>query len=117
VAFKVQGRPRADLPDEAALKAAVADYVNTTGFPGRLFAAKILEVIGNFLGSSVYVQYVDMRGEILSPDGRVVHLHSTQVLEIPDDYENMMTGRTVVFYLDPEDVVVSGLTQSQPVLL
>lgn len=117
VGFQHYGRAGAVIPDEAGLKTAVADYVNSTGFPGRIYASALIDIIRNYLGSGVQVPHVDMVGLLVYPDGTRKLLRSTEVIEVPQLPDKMVTDRTVAFYLDPAKVIISGRTISQPEIL
>ena len=48
-----------------------------------------------------------MTGSIRKPDGTISLLSSDEVLIIPDEGVNMVTGRTTAFFLSPSDIAIS----------
>jgi len=97
----------ADTVDESAIIDALADYVNTTGFPGKLYSSSLASAIESLLPSSVSTDVIDMVGRIRNPDGTNTNLQSTDVLTILNDDPNFVSSRTVVFILDPDDVAIT----------
>lgn len=114
LAFTLQGKPGAPLPDADAIKAALTDYVNNTGFVGRLHASALSDIIHNFLSANVAISAIDMFGQIRRPDGTIKPLRSTEVLRIPDEADRMVTARTTVFILNAVDIAVSAETVAIP---
>lgn len=115
IAFTLEGQQGAVLPLVSSLKTSLADFVNTLGFNGRLHASSLASIIHQFIGSQrVAVSAIDMVGEILQPNGTLRRIRSTETLVVPEDPANTVTARTVVFYLDPEDVIVSAQTVNVP---
>ena len=114
VAFTLQGPAGATIPNSFNIKDDLASYVNALGFCGRLPASALSDIIHNYLSGKVHVSAIDMNGQIFRPDGTIRHLRDTEVLIIPDESENMLTSRTVVFVMDPEDVVISAATVNIP---
>jgi len=96
-----------DEVDVDAITDAVTDYVNTTGFPGKLYATAIASVIEPLLPLSGGTDVINMLGRIRNPDGTNTVLQSAEVLTVPDDAENFVSSRTVVFILDPNDVAIT----------
>lgn len=88
---------------------AVAGHVNRLGFPGRLLASQLIEVVHRQLPDGAAVDSLDMFGRIWRPDGTVSYLRDPlqQRLEIPDDPTHGVSPRTVAFLLDPADVAVT----------
>ncbi len=117
LAFTLEGKPGAAIPDVAALAADIAGMVNRTGFSGRLYAARVADLIHNAVGNeSVSVGAIQMLGQILRPDGTLRTLSSTHSLIVPSEPEVMQTSRTVCFMLDPDDVRISVATVPIPQL-
>jgi hypothetical protein len=114
VSFIIQGQQGETLPDPSTVGTALASYVNNIGFNGRLHASSLSDVIHNYLTGTLAVASIDMNGEILRPDGSVRRIRSSDVIVIPSEPENMVTSRTVVFILDPDDVRISAQTVNIP---
>jgi hypothetical protein len=117
LSFVLDGRPGAAQPDPYLLQNAIAKYVNTLGFAGRLHASSIFDVAYDYLPDGVNISQIDLYGQILRPNGTIKTLRSTDVIEVPYEPDNMVTARTVCFYLDPEDIRISARTVSVPVIL
>jgi hypothetical protein len=93
--------------DTDAIVDACADYVNTTGFPGKLYSTAIASVIEALLPASVSAEVIAMLGRVRSPGGTETTLNSTEVLTVPDDPATFTTARTVCFIVDPNDIAIS----------
>jgi hypothetical protein len=96
-----------DEIDETAVADAAADYVNTTGFPGKIFSTDLANAIASLLPASTSTDTITMFGRVRSPDGSETILNSLEVITAPDDPATFTTGRTVGFILDPEDVAIT----------
>jgi len=96
-----------DTVNTATLADALADYVNTTGFAGKLYASALAGVLEPLLPSSVSADTITMLGQIRKPDGTVTTLTSTDILTIPDDASNFLGSRTAVFILNMDDVAIT----------
>ena len=93
--------------DTDAIVDACADYVNTTGFPGKLYSTAIASVIEALLPADVSTDIINMLGRVRSPDGSETTLSSTEVLTVPDGPDTFTTARTVCFIVDPEDIAIT----------
>jgi len=113
MAFTIEGPPGATTPDPSVIADDIAGYVNNLGFTGRLSASAISDIIHNRIGS-LTCSAVDMYGQILRPDGTIKSLRSSEVLIVPDEPENMISARTVVFFSDPEDIQISAAAVAIP---
>jgi len=86
---------------------AVTDYVNTTGFAGKLYANDISNVITPLLPTGVSAGTITMLGRIRNPDGTYTVLSSTDTLTVATDAANFVSSRTVVFILDDDDIAIT----------
>jgi hypothetical protein len=50
---------------------------------------------------------IDMFGRIRRPDGTTTFVRNNTILQLPAEYEKLVTGRTTAFLTAPEDVSVS----------
>jgi hypothetical protein len=98
------------LPDANGIADALANYVNTIGFCGRLYSSSLSDIIHNFLTSKISVGAIDMFGQVLRPDGTILQLRDTEELVIPTEDGTLISGRTVNFILDPANVKISADT-------
>lgn len=97
-------------PDLDAIRQAVADTVNSLAFPGRLHASLISDAVHNFLSPRQAISKIYLHGRILLPDGLETHIQASDVLQIPDDPDRFVTGRTVALFSYPQDVGITVLT-------
>jgi hypothetical protein len=114
VSFEVRKRASSPAPDADAIRNDVAALVNATGFPGQLYASNLAGVIYGHLPDGAYVGAIDLFGTIRRPDGSLRRIRSTEVLEVPDEPERMVSKRTVTFFLDPRDVGISIVDVDMP---
>lgn len=114
LAFTLQGRPGLPLPDAASLRTALAAYVNTLGFPGRLEASQLVDLIHDYLPEGMAISPLDMFGQIRRPNGSVRSLRSPSVLIIPSESASMVSARTVGFILDPANIIISAQATNVP---
>ncbi len=98
-------------PDTDAIKNALAEAVNTRGFPGQLHASTLADVVHGYLTQRQAVKQFDMRGRIRCPSGNLRYIHSTTRLVIPDVPEEMVSGRTTTFILDPRNIGITVATE------
>ncbi len=104
-------KPAADpVPDLDAIRAAVVALANGTGFTGRLFAGRVHDAVHPFLTAGASVGAIDMFGRLRYPDGRIRYIRDADVLAVPDEPADMVSPKTVQFFLAPEDVGVSVST-------
>lgn len=92
-------------PDIAAIQVAAAKAVNTQGFPGRIPASIVVAAIQSSLTTGT-VTSLTLQGRVRRPNGTTLNLNSTTVLDVGFDPTNLVTNRTVGFFLDPADVTV-----------
>lgn len=114
LAFTLQGKPGDTLPNPYTIKDALAKYVNSTGFSGRLNASALSDIIHNYVSGNVAASAIDMFAQIRRPDGTIKPLRSTEVLIVPDEPDRMVTPRTTVFILDTDDIAISAETVNIP---
>jgi hypothetical protein len=101
-------------PDTASITSALAAEVNRQGFVGRLAASSLAAVVHRFLTDGQSTGAFDLHGIIRRPDGTKRMIRNPAALEIPDEGTRGVSGRTVVFYLDPEDVTIGVTTAAVP---
>lgn len=115
VSCTVQLLPGQVEPDLDATKAEMAQMVNRTGFLGVLPASRLTRIIQQYLVGGAYVDAVDVLGRLLRPDGTFRLIRSTETLQVPDEPERMVSARTVVFFLSPDDIAITVQTASVPI--
>ncbi len=99
-------------PDLDAIRVAVADRVNNLNFPGSLYASQIMDVVHNFLVGTQAVGPMDMHGLIRRPDGSTIVVRDAQVLKLPNSPSTLVTPRTTIFVLYPEDIGLNVVNRS-----
>ena len=104
IVYKQTGEPD---PDVSAIKNAICTEVNNIGFIGRLFASKISDIVHGYLHNATSLSAIDMHGRIRYPDGSIKYLRSSEVLVVPSEPAQMVSARTVQFFLSPDDIGIS----------
>jgi hypothetical protein len=107
ISFTVRKLASAADPDIAAIQQAVADTVASVGFSGQLHASLISSAAHKYLSAGQALGPIDMFGRIRTATGGTTYLRNSTVLQIPDDPDNLVTGRTTAFLTSPADVSVS----------
>jgi hypothetical protein len=111
VNFQVRIAKETTAPDTAAMKNALATAVNQLGFPSQVHASLLADVAHNYLSGRQALGIIDMQGRIRRPSGEMHYIHGTTLLQIPEDPLNYVTGRTTVFFLDPQDIAIDVITE------
>lgn len=110
ISFEVRKLAADADPDIAAIKQAVVDTVSAVGFSGQLHASLISSAAHKYLGSGQALGPIDMFGRIRRPNGSNLYIRSSAVLQIPNEPDNGVTGRTAAFLTGPDDVAVTVTT-------
>lgn len=113
VNFDIQKGPETQAPDLQPIISDIADTVNNLGFPGQLNVSTITDIVHNYLTDRQAVGNFDMQGTIRRPNGTRVLIRlsdSEDLIRIPDDPGNLVTGNTTVFILDPDNIGISVVT-------
>ena len=97
-------------PDIAAMKNDIASVVNGTGFIGRLDGSRILEVVNTYVQNSSSITQLDLIGRIFTPDYTNVWIRSGDSLVIPSTAGDMVSAKTVQFFIAVEDISINMLT-------
>ena len=114
LAFTLQGKMGAVLPDPDTVRAALASFVNNLGFVGRLNTSSLFDIIHDYLPDNVACSAIDVLGQIRRPDGTIKPLRSSEAIIIPSEPDGMVTARTTAFILNPEDIAISAETVNIP---
>lgn len=108
-----------EVPNADSIKQAVADAVNALNFSlGQLPASIIHDAVYTVLDKryAVVVSPLDIYCRIHKPDGSVVAIRSPNGITAPNEPENCVTSRTMLFYLTPASVdIVLQRVQALPV--
>lgn len=97
----------ANTVDVDAIKAALVAEIQKIGFSGQLHSSVINGVAHRYLTGRQAVGAIDMFGRIRRPDGTIQYVRDSVLLQIPDDPGRMVTGRTTVFLVGPQDISIS----------
>lgn len=103
-------------PDADAIRAAVAAVANGAPFAGRLYAGQVHAAVRGLLGDGMSTTGIDLFGRVRYPDGRTAYVRSDDVLAVPDAPADMVSPKTVQFFLAPEAVGVT-ITAAVPAAL
>jgi hypothetical protein len=104
VSLQLHIENNADIPDTSALQSDVANYINSLGFSGSVYAGEILSVAQNQLPPNIRVASIELVGNTIYPDGRVLRIRDKHQLTPKIDLTQGVTNRTVCFFCLPEDV-------------
>lgn len=107
ISFEIRKDAALATIDTDAIKTAVVDAVRQVGFSGQLHASIISGVVHRYLTGRQAVGAIDMFGRIRRPDGTTTYVRDNTLLEIPNDPGRLVTGRTTVFLVAPEDISIS----------
>lgn len=108
--FVIHKRSGETDPDLEAIKTALAIEINNIGFIGRLYASQLHDVIHAYLRNDQTVSAIDMLGRIRYPDSSIKYVRDSEKLEVPDEPENLVSLRTVQFFISQEDIGISVVT-------
>ena len=97
-------------PDLAGIKTTIAALVNNTGFIGRIDGSRILDSIHGYIQNSVSVTNLDILGKILTPAGPITWLHDSSSIVVIDKPDDMVTAKTVQFFMSTDDISVDVKT-------
>ena len=115
VSFTINQTSTDPAPNTASLQSTVAAAVNDSGFPGIFTASSISNAVLTALaGTKMTISGIDMGGQIRRPDGTIVRIRDPQILTIPTDPTNLISNKTVAFYLDPTNVAITVTQITSP---
>lgn len=89
------------------IRDAVYNYVSNLGFDSILYESNIIAVVQNQITSDQSIESIDLRGRLLYPSGRERYVNGRTVLKIPDDSANMVSSKTVNYFLDKADIEIT----------
>lgn len=106
VGFNLQLSLSADEPDLAAVRTACASAVNTGGFAARL-PASVISRAALAVVPAAQVTALSLSGRLRPASGGVINLSGTDSISITPSAADLVTARTVCYFLDPSDVTVN----------
>lgn len=107
ISFSIRKEATALPLDLAAIKAAIVAEIQNVGFTGQLHSSTISGVVHRFLTGRQALGAIDMFGRIRRPDGTTQYVEGSALLEIPDDPQRLVTGRTTAFLVSADDISIS----------
>lgn len=110
----VHAKPGVTLASSADVKSAVANYFNTSGFPGTLHTSRVAGLVNGYLPSGADVASVEVVLETIKPDGSVDRRRQTGEISTLNDVDTATTARTCTFYCDPSNIVLSAYQENVP---
>ncbi|NDD52302.1 hypothetical protein EBZ39_00220 [bacterium] len=110
ISFQIRKDANDADPDFSAIQKAVSEKVATVGFTGQLHASLIAATVQQLLTGKQAIGSIDMFGRIRKPDGQNVYVRDNTLLQIPNNPEHLITGRTTAFLTRPEDVSITSVT-------
>lgn len=96
--------------DTDSMKNDIANVVNGTGFIGRLDGSRILEVANMYIQNNSSITQLDLVGRIFTPDYTNVWVRSNDSLVVPSTAGDMVSAKTVQFFIEVEDISVNVQT-------
>ena len=107
ISFEIRKRSGQATPDTSGMAEAIADLVNNLDFGSRLYASALADIAHNYLSDGQAIGKIEMFCRLRRPDGTMLYANDTTCLNIPTDPALMLSRHTAVFFLDPEDVAIS----------
>lgn len=110
LSLTIYKRTGQDDPDLSAMKSALADAVNYTGFVGALYASQLYSAVRGHLLEGQTVSAIDMLGRIRYPNAEIVYVRSSEKLTIPSDTAYMVSSKTTQFFVETDEISITVLT-------
>lgn len=107
ISFEIRKAANDPAIDTAPIKAALVAAIKEVGFTGQLHASTISSVVHKFLTGRAALGAIDMFGRIRRPDGSIQYIRDNTMLQIPDDPNRLVTGRTTAFLVSVDDIEIS----------
>lgn len=106
ISFKIRRAANEVNPDFAAIKKAIVSAISKIGFAGQLSASVISSAAHQYLVGQQSISDMDIFGRILRPDGTIVYLRDQERIIVPNDTENMVSAKTVIFFVSEADIEI-----------
>lgn len=110
ISFSIRKEANTTTLDVAPIKKAIVAEIGKIGFSGQLHASVVSGVVHKYLTGRQAIGTIDMFGRIRRPDGQVSYVRSNTLLEIPNDPQRLVTGRTTAFLVGVNDISISVVT-------
>lgn len=107
VSLEIRKEASSPSPDVEAIKQEIASAVANVGFSGQLHSSLISSAAHKYLTGRQAIGAIDMFGRIRRPDGTTHYIRNNTLLQIPNDPDRLVTGRTTTFLITTDDIAVS----------
>jgi hypothetical protein len=112
IGFTIQKTAGTANPDIAAIKKEIVAAIAKIGFTGQLSASIISSAAHKYLTDQQTIINMDMFGKITRPDNRVIYLRDSSKIDVPNDPENLVSAKTVVFLTSEDDIEIDVMVTS-----
>lgn len=107
ISFKIRRAANDANPDFSAIKKAIVSAIAKIGFAGQLSASVVSSAAHQYLVGQQSISDMDIFGRILRPDGELVYLRDAARIVVPDDTENTVSAKTVIFFVSEDDIEIA----------
>lgn len=107
ISLEIRKEANTPSPDIDAIKQAIVSAVLAQGFSGQLHSSTVASAVHKHLSGRQAVGAIDLFGRIRRPDGTTHYVRSNTMLQIPQDPDRLVTGRTTAFLTGVDDIAVS----------
>jgi hypothetical protein len=94
----------------AALQTAMAAAVNGVGFTGQLLTSLLAHAAKPLLTGTMTVSGFEILGRLRYPNGTPKYIIGPDVITVPADPVNLVSARTVQFFVQPADITINVVT-------
>lgn len=107
LAITIDNRNKEYTTPVDTIREEVYKYVSNLGFSSTLYESNIIAVVQNVLTDDQSIDSIDLRGRLVYPNGSIKFINGRTKLAIPDDPSNMVTPKTVIYFLDKVDIDIT----------
>lgn len=107
IAITIDNRNKEYTVPSDTIREEIYKYVSNLGFSSTLYESNIIAIVQNVLTNDQSIESVDLRGRLLYPNGSIKFINGRTKLAIPDDPSNMVTPKTVIYFLDKVDIDIT----------
>lgn len=107
LAITIDNRNKEYTTPVNTIREEVYKYVSNLGFSSTLYESNIIAVVQNVLTDDQSIDSIDLRGRLVYPNGSIKFINGRTKLAIPDDPSNMVTPKTVIYFLDKVDIDIT----------
>lgn len=107
IAITIDNRNKEYAVPSDTIREEVYKYVSNLGFSSTLYESNIIAIVQNVLTDDQSIESIDLRGRLVYPNGSIKFINGRTKLAIPDDPSNMVTPKTVIYFLDKVDIDIT----------